>query len=72
MWNAERASCKALISIEEAKKPLKQTPNNNPPGQVDLSREFYLKFSDTFGTNLVKSYNFASVNNNLAESQTLA
>lgn len=68
----EKNLCEGLINLEEATKALKEMANNKAPGSDGLSKEFYTKFWDLMGKELVEVFNVAYRATQLSESQRLA
>jgi len=72
LTDQKRDSCEGLITHEEATKAMKEMANNKSPGCDGLSKEFYAKFWNLMGKDLVEIFNVAYGETSLAGSQRLA
>lgn len=68
----DRNICEGLISKEEAFKAMKSLANNKSPGNDGISKEFYSKFWNIIGTDLIEVFNTVYVENYLSNSQKKA
>ena len=65
----DRDACEGLINKDEAFKALTNLNNNKSPGSDGLSKEFFAKFWDLLGNDLVEVFNTAFTFGCLSESQ---
>lgn len=65
----DRDECEGLINLNEAYRAMKNINNNKSPGSDGLSKEFFSKFWDILGNDLVEVFNTAYTFNCLTESQ---
>ena len=63
------ASCEGELSVEECLSALQVMARRKTPGNEGLPMEFYVKFWDVMGSDLVRVLNFCLVNNKLSKSQ---
>ena len=65
----QSASCDGELSVEECLLALKGMAHRKAPGNDGLPMEFYVKFWDVLGSDLVRVLNFCFRNNRLSKSQ---
>jgi len=70
--NTAMDSCEGLISPEEAKKAVKSLADNKSPGSDGLSKEFFDRFWNLLGNDLIEVFNTAYVANKLSDTQRTA
>ena len=65
----QSGSCEGELSVEECLSALQAMAHRKAPGNDGLPMEFYVKFWDVLGSDLVRVLNFCFRNNKLSKSQ---